>query len=49
MTLTKKIKVLISCNNELVTKFVKKFKRYGTSLKDHYSADFDIIGELVKT
>jgi hypothetical protein len=42
----KSMSVLLLCGNKSVVNSTNKFQRYGTTLKDCYSADYDIIGEI---
>jgi hypothetical protein len=34
------------CDNKTVVKSTNEFQRYGTTLKDIYSADYDVLGEI---
>jgi predicted RNA-binding Zn-ribbon protein involved in translation (DUF1610 family) len=43
-----KINALILCDNKSVVTSINKFQRYGATLKDCYSADYDLLGEIGK-
>jgi hypothetical protein len=46
--INQKVNIMILCDNETVTKTVNKFKYCKPSIKDYYSADYDILDEISK-
>jgi hypothetical protein len=43
----KRTKAIILCDNEAVVNKINSFNHQSTKLKDYYSADFDLISEII--